>query len=820
MIKKMMAAISAATIACTCSAYCAGSYIPSASYAAEQSAQQTESCGVTVSVIAPNDTLPAGITVRLVAVRGGERTDITEWDPKAVPVKEIAGLEFSDDVSYKLVTENVPDDFFLPEETDIVLNQKGDVDKIVLCGFNIYKNFGFFTGITEGDEMHFCRFVADIGPDSSGLSGAYEKDIIEEACIVDDNGFRYVNAVSDSRSGFFVPDGHYTAFVKPAEGYRFIDQYSEAASFAAYMKYNDRDYYGQDFSKGIEFDVKYGYTDTPLTFIVEKLPSAEDSCSADISVIDEDTGELIGGCILELENYHTTHNENIIWKTSADEPMSFDSLRSFGSDYTVTVKYIPGAYKAEKEYTFSFDEFGQHEELIIKAKRTMTAEEEAALTKVELPDEAPVPVDAEHCAVTIGVFDLKTRAVINDHNASIIELVNGNRDQKVELVTWDVSEEPVKSITDIEFHEGSDYYLIFNDDNFFSSSYNNSNRVKLYLNKGGDTEKIAVPMYKDVYRTVSPQCFICRSDNEGALYSSVMAQQGEEYPFEYGGIFDDKGYRYSYNSVLTYGFDPFGVGALPDGEYTMKAIPKEGYRFITPSSETAGIEVLRDKVSAAAIAANEELGKNGLRFKVEGGIADRETKLYIEAAPSETTSCSADIHVVDDATGEPVKGVALELTGYNVDDHMLRWNTTDCPVMSFDNLRCLGKKYKVRITFAPEGYEYESSVTEISFDEFGQHNDVVIKLSKAFTSDTSGTLGDVNSDGMIDSVDASAVLAHYAKISTDQEGEFTESQKILADVDKNGIIDSVDASNILAYYAYVSTADEDLKTMEEFMAGE
>ena len=79
------------------------------------------------------------------------------------------------------------------------------------------------------------------------------------------------------------------------------------------------------------------------------------------------------------------------------------------------------------------------------------------------------------------------------------------------------------------------------------------------------------------------------------------------------------------------------------------------------------------------------------------------------------------------------------------------------------------------------------------------------------------TLGDVNNDGKINAVDASSVLAYYARISTNQEGGYTEEQKLAADVDHDGKINAVDASNILAYYAYVSTTKETPMSMEEYM---
>ena len=80
-------------------------------------------------------------------------------------------------------------------------------------------------------------------------------------------------------------------------------------------------------------------------------------------------------------------------------------------------------------------------------------------------------------------------------------------------------------------------------------------------------------------------------------------------------------------------------------------------------------------------------------------------------------------------------------------------------------------------------------------------------------------LGDIDGNGIVDAVDASSVLAYYARISTNQDEGYTESQKKAADVNKDGQVNAVDASNILAYYAYASTAEGKVKTLAEFLNG-
>lgn len=77
-------------------------------------------------------------------------------------------------------------------------------------------------------------------------------------------------------------------------------------------------------------------------------------------------------------------------------------------------------------------------------------------------------------------------------------------------------------------------------------------------------------------------------------------------------------------------------------------------------------------------------------------------------------------------------------------------------------------------------------------------------------------LGDVDGDGKVSSVDASAVLAEYAAISGGNEPAFSEVQFRAADITRDGKTDSVDASQILSYYAYLSTGGTLI--MEDFLA--
>ena len=79
---------------------------------------------------------------------------------------------------------------------------------------------------------------------------------------------------------------------------------------------------------------------------------------------------------------------------------------------------------------------------------------------------------------------------------------------------------------------------------------------------------------------------------------------------------------------------------------------------------------------------------------------------------------------------------------------------------------------------------------------------------------TEKTLGDMDGNGILDAVDASKMLAVYAKYSTGAAAP-TEEDTAVADVNKDGYIDAVDAAKVLAYYAHTSTGGK--LTIEEFL---
>lgn len=74
-----------------------------------------------------------------------------------------------------------------------------------------------------------------------------------------------------------------------------------------------------------------------------------------------------------------------------------------------------------------------------------------------------------------------------------------------------------------------------------------------------------------------------------------------------------------------------------------------------------------------------------------------------------------------------------------------------------------------------------------------------------YRGDVQNISGDVNGDGVVDSSDASEVLAEYALVSSGEPETFSDMQKISADFNNDGLINSSDASGILAYYAEFSS---------------
>lgn len=113
-----------------------------------------------------------------------------------------------------------------------------------------------------------------------------------------------------------------------------------------------------------------------------------------------------------------------------------------------------------------------------------------------------------------------------------------------------------------------------------------------------------------------------------------------------------------------------------------------------------------------------------------------------------------------------------------------------------------GDKFDVKITTEDSTIEYSVNFFSLSS----------VKKNEAVKT----SIGNVNGDYYIDSVDASIVLDEYANYSTGRTSILNDEQKKCADVNKDGLIDANDATKILEYYSYISTNDNPL-SMENWL---
>jgi hypothetical protein len=102
--------------------------------------------------------------------------------------------------------------------------------------------------------------------------------------------------------------------------------------------------------------------------------------------------------------------------------------------------------------------------------------------------------------------------------------------------------------------------------------------------------------------------------------------------------------------------------------------------------------------------------------------------------------------------------------------------------------------YIIKIGYRPN---YDDKYHETVYTE--------LKVTVGISEEEEYSLGDVDNNGIVNSADASMILAEYSRIATSKPMTFTEAQKKAADINNDGITDSTDASTILKYYAYIST---------------
>lgn len=111
-------------------------------------------------------------------------------------------------------------------------------------------------------------------------------------------------------------------------------------------------------------------------------------------------------------------------------------------------------------------------------------------------------------------------------------------------------------------------------------------------------------------------------------------------------------------------------------------------------------------------------------------------------------------------------------------------------------------KYVYNVSIVQEDTDevYASETTEKT-----ENGTKVIETGLTLYIPETAVKGDVNDDGVINAVDASAVLTEYALIASGGGSTFNQKKKIAGDVNEDGTINAVDASKILKYYAIQAT---------------
>lgn len=760
LFKKMLAVLSAIAVIGTCSAYNGSTFNVSAENTSVSDAE-AETCSLTVSVSPLADPVPEGSHIKARLVKMGEEDiAIDEWELTQDGVKELKGIEYSEDTVYKIIISDLPEGYELPKSTTVRFDRKGDTDTIIFCGRGAER--------AEREENGNFDCIELTAPIYSHIDGwtfilPYHDGGIREKCAVDENGARYCGV-----GGMYLPDGHYTAYAVIGENSRFVRPDSEAAASITYFEgsFDERinmEYFDRDFTKGIEFDVADGKTDTLLYFYCESIPG-RDSCSADISVVDSETGEPVDGIKLTITNKSIIKKDHITWNSSDANPRVFDKLQELKTSYIVTplntseLYYIP-------ETSFSFSTPGVHRDIVIKAVRKKNTE----LSKIELPDEAPEPTDEQHCAVTVGVMDTD-RKPVTGVTASIYKISDG---KKTVLLNWNAEEEPVKTINDIEYEENAEYYFAVSGG---KTDYIKSSDMQLGLSKGGIADKAVHVIHQKDIPNIDCECTI-HSINSGVKITNSKGPLGIT-------VTDKQGYRYSCVKSSIY---------LPDGEYLLKPYLGTQNRIIGPNTEMDSILSRFEPSLKGSFAQNADNYNNGINFTVTNGESNKKLAFYAEEVPTSANSCSADIKVVYDETEENAEGVTVAMySPYNPGN--ISWNTTETPVMSFDFLRYLNTDYSFELEDIPSGFIYSKEDQKISFSKYGEHKELVIKLIKA------DQKGDANCDGSINMADAVLIMQYIAnpdKYGTNGTSEHHITAQGMENADIAGNNDGVTNSDAL-----------------------
>lgn len=238
------------------------------------------------------------------------------------------------------------------------------------------------------------------------------------------------------------------------------------------------------------------------------------------------------------------------------------------------------------------------------------------------------------------------------------------------------------------------------------------------------------------------------------------------------------------------------ISVLPDGTVYINSKDLTG-----EDSIRVNIYVQDESKSCWNIAPKVKCADGNIKFNEEA--VENDTTAY-DSNHEFLSTVDTDYNTVNITFKTPMfpAETKLEVVGENTDDYPIAYFNADV------NSEIPAGNYRIYFLTEPED-EPEQRTSSISFRyDNGSSASFTpeVKDQKIVVSDR--MLGDVNDDGLIDAVDATAVLVEYASLSTDNTSTFTIEQTISANINADEFVDSVDSTAILSYYAYLSTNGE------------
>ena len=211
-----------------------------------------------------------------------------------------------------------------------------------------------------------------------------------------------------------------------------------------------------------------------------------------------------------------------------------------------------------------------------------------------------------------------------------------------------------------------------------------------------------------------------------------------------------------------------GIGINSDGE---PVDLKEGFYFVT-DAVWSGVTVSPDLnlLRYFKFTETDEYGNGKGVYALRSDGIEREFECFIGGSKTITFSFFSY-----EDQGSPFRTAAIRpISPYTV---MLDW----------------GRDFCEELTLHPD-------ITEIS-ELMGSYSENL-------------RLGDVNSDGIINAVDASGILVLYAELSSG-EAKASDSDFLTCDINSDSLINAVDASLVLSYYANLAQTPD--LTLQDFL---